>query len=102
MFGARLKAFRQLPPRAYRVVTSAAALRFTLSTAHRVIDRVHYHAAHVRSPALPTGPAGLAARHVHMIDVTDLANRGISVLVDPANFARRHFYQGVATFQVVQ
>ena len=43
------------------MMTSAAALRFTLTAAHRVIDRVHDHAAHVRTTALPARAAGFAA-----------------------------------------
>ena len=59
-------------------MASAAALRFTLTAAHRVIDRVHDHAAHVRTPALPARAAGLAARDVHVIDVADLADRRVT------------------------
>src|SRR6476620_9557930 len=56
VFRAGLKSFRELAPRAHRVMTSAAALRFTLAAAHRVIDRVHDHAAHVRPATLPARP----------------------------------------------
>src|SRR6186713_3106311 len=69
---ARLETLRQLSPRTDWMVTAAAALRFTLTAAHRVIDRVHDHAAHVWTPALPACATGLAARDVHVINVADL------------------------------
>src|ERR1700686_825288 len=53
VFRARLESFRQLAPRTHRVMPPAATLRLTLAAAHRVIDRVHRHAAHMRTPALP-------------------------------------------------
>ena len=34
-----------------------------------------------------------------MIDIADLANSGEAVLVNPANFARRHFHQRITGFQ---
>ena len=80
----------------------ATTFRFTLATAHRVIDRVHNHSAHVRATSLPASPAGLATGDVHVVDVADLANRGETILVDPAHFARGHFYQRVTAFKVVQ
>ena len=83
-------------------MASATALRFALAAAHRVIDRVHDHAAHVRTPALPAGPPGLAARHVHVIDVADLADRRETGFVNPANFARRKFHQRVTGFAVTE
>ena len=83
-------------------MATTAALGFTLAATHRVIDRVHDHAAHVRTPALPAGASGLAARHVHVIDVADLADRREAGLVDPANFAGRQFHQRVTGFAVAQ
>jgi len=73
-----------------------AALAF--AAAHRVIDRVHDHAAHMRSSALPASTSCFAAGNVHMIDVANLANGREAVLVNPANFARGHFHQRVAGF----
>src|SRR5262245_37235632 len=99
---ARLETFRQLSPRTDWVVTAAASLRFTLTAAHRVVDRVHNHAAHVWTPALPARAASLTARDVHVIDVADLTNRRVGPVVDPADFARRQFDESVATFTVAQ
>ena len=91
---ARLKAFRELAPRADRMMTSAAALRFALATTHRVIDRVHDHAAHMRTAALPARASGFAARQ-HSCDRHCRPGRSSRkhVFVDPANFARRQFHQ---------
>src|SRR5215472_17025988 len=83
-------------------MTSTAALRFTLAATHRVVDRVHHHAAHMRPPALPTGPPGLAGGNVHMIDIADLTARGVCVCVDTSNFTRRHLHQGVTAFEVIE
>ena len=43
------------------MVASAAALGFALTATHRVIDRVHDHAANGRTNALPARAASLAA-----------------------------------------
>src|SRR2546430_5974383 len=56
-----------------------------------MIDGVHHHAADMRSPASPARTSCFAARHIHVIDVTDLPNRREAVLVNSANFAGRHF-----------
>src|SRR2546430_13542728 len=48
VFRAGLEAFRELTPRTHRMMAPAAAFRFALAAAHRVIDRVHDHAAHMR------------------------------------------------------
>src|SRR4051794_20623937 len=87
VFRAGFKAFRQLAPRTNRVVTSAATLGFTLAAAHRVIDRVHDHAAHVWATSPPSRPAGLTAGHVHVIDVSNLANGRVSIFMNAAHFA---------------
>src|SRR5438874_5065029 len=102
VFRAGLKAFRELSPRTDRMMPCAATLRFSLAAAHRVIDRVHDHAAYMRTPALPAGAAGLAARHVHVIEVADLADRGETGVVNPANFARRKFDERITGFAVAE
>src|SRR4030095_14536268 len=91
-----------LPPRPAGMVAPTAALRFPLTAPHRVIDRVHDHTAHVRTPALPTRAAGLAARDVHMVHVADLTDRRVRAVMDPADFARRQFDECVAAFTVAQ
>ena len=60
------------------------------------------YVAHVRAPALPAGASGLAARHVHMIDVANLTDRRETRFVDPANFARRESHQRVTGFAVAE
>src|ERR1700676_3478335 len=85
VFAARLESFRELPPRT-----------------HRMIDRIHGHAAHMRTPPTPTRASGFSARHIHMIDISNLTDRCVSVFVNAANFAGRHFYKRVTAFEVVQ
>ena len=61
MLGARLETLGQLAPRADWMMAPAATLALALAAAVRMIDRVHHHAAHVRTacpcqrlrPALP-------------------------------------------------
>src|SRR5690242_15572845 len=60
----------------------------TLTTAHRVIDRVHGDAAVVRAAAEPALAAGLADADARVLLVRDLADRRAAVLVDHAHLAR--------------
>ena len=46
--------------------------------------------------------AGLAARHVHVVDIADLADRREAGLVDLANFAGGKLDQRVTGFAVAQ
>src|SRR5262249_22010107 len=101
-FRTSFKPFRELPPWTDRVMTTTAAFRFTLTATHRVIDRVHHHAAHVRASPLPTRTTRFTAGNVHVIDVSDLADRRETILVNPTHFARRHLHQRETAFQVVQ
>src|SRR5436190_7892146 len=64
-----------------------------------MIDGVHHHSAHVRSPASPASTPSLAARNIHMIDIADLTNRRETALVNSANFAGRHFYQRITSLE---
>src|SRR4029077_21229814 len=89
-------------PGADRMMPAATALRLALATAHRVVDRVHRHAAHMRAPALPACAPGFHAENVHMIDIPILSDCCETVLVNPANLARGHFHQRVAAFEVVE
>ena len=65
-----------------------------------MIDRIHRHAAHMRSATLPARASGFAARNVHVIDVADLTDRRVRVFVNAANFAGRKFDQRVTTLAV--
>jgi hypothetical protein len=67
-----------------------------------MIDRIHHHAAHMRASSLPARPSRFAARHVHVIDIADLANGRVTGFVDTPDFSRRQFYQAVSAFAVVQ
>src|SRR6476620_1152684 len=91
-FRSRLKSFRQLSPRAHRMMPSSTPFGFTLATAHRMIDRIHRHAPHVRTSSLPARPACFATRHIHVIDVADLTNRRVTGLMNAPDLTRWHFY----------
>src|SRR5262245_25839451 len=87
---ARLEALRRHAPRRHRM---PAAGRLAFAAAERVIDRVHRDAANVRAPAQPAAAAGLADRHVLVIEVADLADRREALDVDQPNLARRHLHR---------
>lgn len=50
-----------------------AARSFSLSTAHRMVDRVHYDTTHFRSAAIPPCPACFAITYILMLNIADLA-----------------------------
>ena len=64
-----------------------AACGATLTTAHRVVDRVHGGAAVVRATTEPTAPARLAESQTRVLRVADLADTGAAVEMDEANLA---------------
>src|SRR5438105_3017300 len=74
MFLAGLEALRELTPRTDRMMASATAFGFALTATHRVIDRVHHHAAHSRTNAKPAAATSLARANIHVIDVADLTD----------------------------
>src|SRR5262245_56679329 len=67
-----------------------------------MIDRVHDHAAHMRPAPLPASASRLAARYIHVIDISHLAYRGKAVFANPSNFARRQFHECVTGLDVRQ
>ena len=64
-----------------------AALRFTLAAAIRMIYWVHRHSANVRTLAKQTGSSCRAARHVHVINITDLTDGRVTGVVNSADLA---------------
>src|SRR5579864_2626801 len=76
---ARAQAQCGLAPRGLRVATGTG---LALASAVRMIPRVHRRAAYRRPDAKPAAAPGLAPRLVLMLDVTDLADRGLAVHVD--------------------
>src|SRR5256885_16774637 len=50
-----------------------------LTAAHRVINRVHHHAADMRATSLPTRASSFATGDIHVIDIADLADGGETV-----------------------
>src|SRR3954449_550501 len=87
---ARLAAARPALGLAGRVHRVAATGRLALTTAVRVVDRVHGDAADGRALALPAHPAGLAPVDVGLLGVADLADRRAAADVDVADLAGRH------------
>src|SRR5690348_13263259 len=77
-------------------MAAAGSLAFT--AAERMVDRVHRHAADVRTLTEPAAAAGLADRDVLVIEVADLADRGEALHVDLADLARRHLDRRVLAF----
>src|SRR6185312_4208664 len=68
----RLVTTRRLTPRRHRV-TSARGL--TLTTAVRMVDRVHRHTTVGWANTLPAVASGLSDRHILVIGIANLANR---------------------------
>src|SRR5687768_10101894 len=73
-------------------MTAAGGLAFT--AAERVVDRVHGDAAVMRLLAEVTGAAGLADRHVLVLEIADLSDRRIAANVDFAHLARGKTQRG--------
>src|SRR6266550_7220098 len=82
---AGLLALGRLAPRRDRV---AAARGAAFAAAVRMVDRVHDDAAVMRTPAQPTGTAGLADRDVHVIGVRHRTDGAAATAVHQALFAR--------------
>src|ERR1035437_1772597 len=90
-----LEALRLPAPRRAGV---PAARRLSLAAPHRVVDRVHGNAAVVGFPAEPAVAAGLPDRDVLVLEVSDLADRGIAVDEDLPELAGRDAEEGVVSF----
>ena len=100
MLRAGLEALGELPPRGHRMVTTATALALALTSTHRVIDRVHDHTADMRSNAEPTAATRLAGRDIHVVGVADLADRGVAIFIDAADFAGGEFQKRISALAV--
>src|SRR4051812_3939538 len=79
-----------------RVHRVAATGGLALTTAVRVVHRVHGNATDGRTLPLPAHTAGLAPVDARLLGVTDLADRGATALVDVADLAGGHPEQGHA------
>src|ERR1700722_9413458 len=87
-------AFR-LTPRADRMATARA---LALTTAVRVVDRVHGDTANRRTLALPAVAARLAELDVAVLRVSDLTDGRAALDRHPADFAGRHAERRVRAF----
>src|SRR5208282_5030480 len=91
---ARLLAQRRESPRRLRVI----ALYLAFTTAVRVIDRVHSHAANGWLDTAPARAACFAEGFVFVVEVANLANRRHALQRKLANFAGRQFDQRNVAF----
>src|SRR5690606_22508530 len=83
-------------PRRHRVRVALAGL--ALTTAVRVVDRVHHHATHRRADAQPALGAGLAVVAQVVLVIRQLAQRGAAVDVHLARLARLQADVGMDAF----
>src|SRR6185295_9986368 len=79
----------QKSPRGSQLLPAAAALRLALAAPVRVIHGISHHAPAHRALAAMPRPARLAEDHVLVLRVSDLPDRGITVLMHAADFTRR-------------
>src|SRR5512146_930407 len=91
----RAVTLRECAPRADRILPGRG---LALSSAVRVVDRVHRHAAHRRPHAAPAHAPGLADRFQRVVLVADLADRGTAVDVHLADFPGAQTQLRVVTF----
>src|ERR1044072_9557855 len=92
LVAAGLVALGGLAPGRHRVT---AAGGFALAAAHRVVDRVHHHAAVVGTEAAVADAPGLAPGNVLVLEVADLADGGVAVDVHLAHLASGAAHLGV-------
>src|SRR5690242_11563483 len=90
---AGLVALGRRAPRADRMTTTRS---LALTTAVRMVDRVHDHAADGRTNALPTLGAGLAQLLEAVLGVADFADGGAAVDRHAAHLAGTQTQRGVA------
>src|SRR6476646_9080346 len=81
----RAVAERRLAPRGHRVPTGRVV---SLAAAVRVVDRIHRHAARLRSLALVAVAARLADLEVLVLGVGERANRGATLGADQPHLRR--------------
>jgi hypothetical protein len=101
-FCAGLEALGKLTPWAHRMMASATALALTLSTTHRVINRVHRHTASLRTHAEPAGTTSFSADDIDVLDVANLTDCCVALFIDAAQFAGCQFQEGITAFTVAQ
>src|SRR5260370_34597453 len=85
----RLVALRRPPPRRLRMVS----FRLALSTAVRMVNRVHRNAADVTTFAEPSRAPRFADRNILMVEVADLADSGAALRLHHPLLARRQLEQ---------
>src|ERR1700691_5128487 len=91
----RLFAHRHLTPRRRR---RTAGRRARLTTAMRMVDRVHRDAANVRTLSAMTLPSGISNDLVFVFEIAELTDRGAAQDRDLAHFTRRHAHLSVLAF----
>lgn len=89
-----------MAPWAGKVLTTTTGLRLAFATTVRVVNGVHRHTADGWANALPACAAGLARSFIHVVAVTDLADRAEAAIIKAADFTGRHFHQRPAAIAV--
>ena len=89
-----------MAPWGKKVLATTAGLGLALSTAVRVIDRVHAHTADGWADTLPARTAGFSGDFVHVIAVTDDADGAVACFMEAADFPGAHFDECPATIAV--
>ena len=90
----------RMAPWAEKVLATTTGFRLAFATTVRVVNGVHRHSTDGRANALPAGAAGFARRLVHVVAVSDLADRAEAAVVEAADFTGRHFHQRPAAIAV--
>src|SRR5436190_622259 len=84
----------RLAPRRHRVIP----LHATFTTAMRVIDRIHDHAANGRTYAQMPDAAGLSECHLFVVEVANLPDRRDAIQIDQPDLARRQLHMSKSSF----
>ena len=74
------------------------SLHAAFTAAVRMIHRVHCHAAHRGTFAMPTRSARFSVRHVLVVQITELADSGHALDTESPHFARRQLHQSKIAF----
>jgi hypothetical protein len=69
------------------MLTPTTALTLTLTSAHRMVDRIHDHSTGVRTPTQPTGATGFTQANFFMRNVAHLPDRGVTISMQTANLS---------------
>src|SRR5580692_4568506 len=89
LFLARLVSLRGLTPWRLGMIS----FRLALTTAMRMVNRVHRDSTHVTALAEPSRAPGLADRNIFMVEIADLADSGAAIRLHHPLLARGQLQQ---------